>query len=433
MNTELRVVAALIVVGILFGTAGCAEKYKLSDVSQKLSATNVKVGGEQPLMEGVFRMMGGSNCVDGAGMTINDYYLLVLQFRDKDAALDASHRITDSVVAGNVLFSPSADNSGAPLPSFVIDSINQAFPSAKVQKAESGRQEGADIAAEVNEALAMGDRMKTTVAEYYSNIGVMPNSCAPIGGCPPKTFLRSEGQIVVSLGTIAGAGSQRGQIAFAPSINANGDVSWTCSSNGDSSQMPPNCRNPLAYISEPIPTPVKSEVLTEGGVSHPSSGAETNPISAPASAAAPAVTVASTPSQQAASSPAQSGAPAAQLPDEKSASNTQPSSIPVPVNQIAAALSNAETASVSPSFDCAKASTNVEKMICANPALSKADSEMAGFYKRNMVASGAGSNTIKQGQRAFVAKRNLCSDSACVADAYRARREEMAQMGYVRE
>src|SRR5215472_14292419 len=39
------------------------------------------------------------------------------------------------------------------------------------------------------------------------------------------------------------------------------------------------------------------------------------------------------------------------------------------------------------SFDCAKAQTKVEKLICSNPTLSKADDALAAAYKKAMAAA----------------------------------------------
>jgi uncharacterized protein YecT (DUF1311 family) len=98
--------------------------------------------------------------------------------------------------------------------------------------------------------------------------------------------------------------------------------------------------------------------------------------------------------------------------------------------------SSAETSaspSMSPSFDCAKAATNVEKMICANSSLAEADADLAMFYRQNLEASGAGTTSLRQSQRAFIVKRDQCSSEECVAEAYRARWEEIVQLGYVRQ
>ena len=82
------------------------------------------------------------------------------------------------------------------------------------------------------------------------------------------------------------------------------------------------------------------------------------------------------------------------------------------------------TTSTSPSFDCAKASTSVEKMICATPELAEADAALARSYA-TAKASGADAGQLKSEQRAFLAIRNRCSTVECVAEAYRARNKEL--------
>jgi len=72
------------------------------------------------------------------------------------------------------------------------------------------------------------------------------------------------------------------------------------------------------------------------------------------------------------------------------------------------------------SFDCAKAGTNVEHMICDNPELSKLDDELNESYKaalkdKSQVVS------IKQVQKQWVKVRNSCPDTGCVESAYQKR------------
>jgi uncharacterized protein YecT (DUF1311 family) len=106
------------------------------------------------------------------------------------------------------------------------------------------------------------------------------------------------------------------------------------------------------------------------------------------------------------------------------------SSVPVAV---ASAPSTQAPTTAGPSFDCSKAASAVEKLICSTPELSAADAEMASFYKKNIAASGDNSAAVKQGQRAFLSARNQCATVECVAEAYRARYEQLGQLGYVRE
>lgn len=70
------------------------------------------------------------------------------------------------------------------------------------------------------------------------------------------------------------------------------------------------------------------------------------------------------------------------------------------------------------SFDCKKAGTKVEKMICADKQLSRLDEELADYYS----ADDAGvTDATRQAQRAWAAKRNACTTAACVETQYHLR------------
>lgn len=76
-----------------------------------------------------------------------------------------------------------------------------------------------------------------------------------------------------------------------------------------------------------------------------------------------------------------------------------------------------------PSFNCAKASTYVEKTICGSQLLSKLDVALAKNYKDMLFAAnvdGAGDD-FKSEQKAWVAKRNKCTTEKCLVDLYRER------------
>lgn len=77
---------------------------------------------------------------------------------------------------------------------------------------------------------------------------------------------------------------------------------------------------------------------------------------------------------------------------------------------------------IAPSFDCSKAGTNVELMICKSSDLSKADAEMALLYK---TAHSAALKKPDQERWAFedqsahwLQRRNKCSDEACIRALY---------------
>lgn len=83
------------------------------------------------------------------------------------------------------------------------------------------------------------------------------------------------------------------------------------------------------------------------------------------------------------------------------------------------------------SFDCARAGTTAERLICTTPQLASADLALAGFYRRSLAASNEAS--VGPSQRAFIARRNQCTSVACILEAYRGRHEELAALGYVSE
>jgi uncharacterized protein len=70
------------------------------------------------------------------------------------------------------------------------------------------------------------------------------------------------------------------------------------------------------------------------------------------------------------------------------------------------------------SFDCAKASTLVEKAICSESQLSDLDDSLQQSYKKAM-ASTHDAAALKSDQRAWLTNvRNKCPDSACLKRVY---------------
>lgn len=89
-----------------------------------------------------------------------------------------------------------------------------------------------------------------------------------------------------------------------------------------------------------------------------------------------------------------------------------------------------------PSFDCAKAESSVEKLICADPGLARLDRTVSERYAEARKAAqglGAGadeaSNTLRALQRGWVKGRDDCwkatDQRACVEDAYLRRDAEL--------
>jgi uncharacterized protein len=77
------------------------------------------------------------------------------------------------------------------------------------------------------------------------------------------------------------------------------------------------------------------------------------------------------------------------------------------------------------SFDCAKAGTKVEHMICDSLELSNLDDEMADKFKSAQMGADDRAKVVR-GQRQWPSTRNACLDVACVKDAYERRLSELS-------
>ena len=77
-----------------------------------------------------------------------------------------------------------------------------------------------------------------------------------------------------------------------------------------------------------------------------------------------------------------------------------------------------------PSFDCAKASTPVDKLICADADLATADAILAGEYRKIVSAYSDLAAGLRDGQRAFLSARAPCltgtraTQIACLKERY---------------
>jgi uncharacterized protein YecT (DUF1311 family) len=69
------------------------------------------------------------------------------------------------------------------------------------------------------------------------------------------------------------------------------------------------------------------------------------------------------------------------------------------------------------SFDCAKARTKVEHIICDTPEISKLDDELNTAYKAAL-QDVKQAVIVKQAQKRWMKERDRCADSACVMHAY---------------
>ena len=87
------------------------------------------------------------------------------------------------------------------------------------------------------------------------------------------------------------------------------------------------------------------------------------------------------------------------------------------------------TAAAGPSFDCTNAWRDVERDICNDPDLAALDRTMASHYFRALkVADSARATLLQQSGAAFIRNRNRCPDPDCIAQAYRWRITEIADI-----
>lgn len=93
-------------------------------------------------------------------------------------------------------------------------------------------------------------------------------------------------------------------------------------------------------------------------------------------------------------------------------------------------LASASAWPAPPSFDCAKASSEVEKLICGDPELAQLDRSLSDLYHRVLEDTPAGEQKrLKTEQRGWVKGRDDCWKAEdlrdCVAREYRARIDEL--------
>jgi len=70
------------------------------------------------------------------------------------------------------------------------------------------------------------------------------------------------------------------------------------------------------------------------------------------------------------------------------------------------------------SFDCSKAGTDVEHLICDNEMLSQLDEQLSDLYKQALKDESSKAE-LKKNQIAWLKNRNKCKDKLCLSGAYR--------------
>lgn len=92
---------------------------------------------------------------------------------------------------------------------------------------------------------------------------------------------------------------------------------------------------------------------------------------------------------------------------------------------LAACLLVPATTAAAASFDCARATTAIEKTICGDPALSKADERLAEVYA-SAVAVSLSPSTVRAEQSRWLAQRDKLTSVDALRQAYRMRVDALA-------
>lgn len=79
------------------------------------------------------------------------------------------------------------------------------------------------------------------------------------------------------------------------------------------------------------------------------------------------------------------------------------------------------------SYDCGKASTKVEKLICANPELSKLDDDLQLLWREALTQT-SNVAALKADQKMWLKKRNTCTGQDCLKKMYAARLRVLRQV-----
>jgi uncharacterized protein YecT (DUF1311 family) len=93
---------------------------------------------------------------------------------------------------------------------------------------------------------------------------------------------------------------------------------------------------------------------------------------------------------------------------------------------VTAALTTANAAS----FDCGKATSRVERLICTDHELSDLDDALAAAYQTRL-AEFPIPDDLRREQRHWLKKRDVCPDSDCVRRTYQRRLDEVAALATI--
>ena len=94
---------------------------------------------------------------------------------------------------------------------------------------------------------------------------------------------------------------------------------------------------------------------------------------------------------------------------------------------LACALTLSAIAAHAVGIDCSKAKTRVEHLICDDVAVAQLDIDLSITYQ-SAVDKAVDPAVVVRSQRDWLKQRNVCTDTACLAQAYRSRIEALNQV-----
>ena len=78
-------------------------------------------------------------------------------------------------------------------------------------------------------------------------------------------------------------------------------------------------------------------------------------------------------------------------------------------------------------FDCAKAKTTIDKLICSDARLSGADAKLTALYNEVLAKSPVAEDTKQQQLEWLKQSRNTCKDTGCLEQAYTSRISDLQE------
>jgi len=209
-------------------------------------------------------------------------------------------------------------------------------------------------------------------------------------------------QIILGVGTQAAASSGPNLSSASGAVNAPTDASATTST-----EVQAVANDQSAAASEANPTSAAS--LSPATAAQPTNGSLNSAETTNAS---------TVPSQQTASATQHSASEATTANGDDTGSSSKPVvTVATPVQS-----------GIHASFDCNKASSRIEKLICSSPDAADADSRLAAAYSAARIKS-SDPAALKADQRNWIkSERDACSDALCLLTVTEARIQKLSAM-----